>query len=111
MFTDIDRAHRKFSDEQIKNFGVITRLYNGDTEAFADLVNDTRLNWQMLPKRLRIRKQRPKRTVSRKLTGCLEDSPMVNIVTLLVFAKLHPLKAKMASKTKTILLMPVDMSV
>ena len=37
-FTQVDRAHRKFSDEQIKNLGVITRLYNGDTEAFAQLI-------------------------------------------------------------------------
>ena len=40
VFTQVDRAHRKFSDEQIKNLGVITRLYNGDTQAFADLINE-----------------------------------------------------------------------
>ena len=38
IFTQIDRAHRKFSDEQIKNLGVITRLYEGNTQAFADLI-------------------------------------------------------------------------
>ena len=38
IFTQVDRAHRKFSDEQIKNLGIITRLYNGDTEAFAALL-------------------------------------------------------------------------
>ena len=38
IFTQIDRAHRKFSDEQIKNLGIITRLYDGDTEAFDDLI-------------------------------------------------------------------------
>ena len=37
VFTQVDRAHRKFSDEQIKNLGVITRLYNGDTHAFTAL--------------------------------------------------------------------------
>ena len=37
VFTQVDRAHRKFSDEQIKNLGVITRLYEGDTEAFQTL--------------------------------------------------------------------------
>ena len=37
-FTQVDRAHRKFSDEQIKNLGIITRLYNGDTEAFVALI-------------------------------------------------------------------------
>ena len=38
VFTQVDRAHRKFSDEQIKNLGIITRLYEGDTQAFADLI-------------------------------------------------------------------------
>jgi type I restriction enzyme M protein len=38
IFTQVDRAHRKFSDEQIKNLGIITRLYNGDTQAFRDLI-------------------------------------------------------------------------
>jgi type I restriction enzyme M protein len=28
VFTQIDRAHRKFSDEQIKNLNLITRLYD-----------------------------------------------------------------------------------
>ena len=38
VFTQVDRAHRKFSDEQIRNLGVITRLYNGDTAAFSALI-------------------------------------------------------------------------
>lgn len=38
VFTQVDRAHRKFSDEQIKNLGIITRLYQGDTNAFTALV-------------------------------------------------------------------------
>lgn len=38
VFTQVDRAHRKFSDEQIKNLGIISRLYEGDTQAFADLM-------------------------------------------------------------------------
>ena len=40
IFTQIDKTHRKFSDEQIKNLGIITSLYNGDTQAFADLVDE-----------------------------------------------------------------------
>jgi type I restriction enzyme M protein len=40
VFTQVDRAHRKFSDEQIKNLGIITRLYNGDTEAFKALLEE-----------------------------------------------------------------------
>ena len=38
VFTQVDRAHRKFSDEQIKNLGIITRLYEGDTGAFKNLL-------------------------------------------------------------------------
>lgn len=38
IFTQVDRAHRKFSDEQIKNLGIITRLYDGDIKAFEDLL-------------------------------------------------------------------------
>lgn len=40
IFTQVDRAHRKFSDEQIKNLGIITRLYEGDSDAFWALVNE-----------------------------------------------------------------------
>lgn len=40
IFTQIDRAHRKFSEEQIKNLGIITKLYHGDTQAFNDLINE-----------------------------------------------------------------------
>ena len=40
IFTQIDRAHRKFSDEQIKNLGVITKLYHGDTQALIDLIDE-----------------------------------------------------------------------
>ncbi len=40
IFTQIDRAHRKFSDEQIKNLGIISRLYEGDTQAYADLISE-----------------------------------------------------------------------
>lgn len=40
VFTQVDRAHRKFSDEQIKNLGIITKLYNGETEAFTALIEE-----------------------------------------------------------------------
>ncbi|MDA3049316.1 type I restriction-modification system subunit M [Campylobacter sp. JMF_02 ED1] len=40
IFTQIDRAHRKFSNEQIKNLGIITRLYEGDTQSFIDLIKE-----------------------------------------------------------------------
>jgi type I restriction enzyme M protein len=40
VFTRIDRAHRKFSEEQIKNLGIISRLYEGNTDAFWALVEE-----------------------------------------------------------------------
>lgn len=40
VFTQIDRAHRKFSEEQIKNLGIITRLYDGETEEFTKLIKE-----------------------------------------------------------------------
>lgn len=40
VFTQVDRAHRKFSDEQIKNLGIISRLYEGDTSAFVSLIEE-----------------------------------------------------------------------
>ena len=38
VFTTIDRAHRRFSKEQIKNLSIISRLYEGDTQAFQNLI-------------------------------------------------------------------------
>ena len=40
IFTQVDRAHRKFSDEQIKNLGIITRLYECDSDSFWALVEE-----------------------------------------------------------------------
>lgn len=44
IFTQVDRAHRKFTDEQIKNLSMITRLYDGDTEAYEKLINEYKYN-------------------------------------------------------------------
>lgn len=44
VFTQVDRAHRKFSDEQIKNLGIITRLYEGNTQAYQNLLNEYKSN-------------------------------------------------------------------
>lgn len=49
VFTQIDRAHRKFSDEQIKNLGIITKLYNGDTQSFIDLIDEYKYNLEVAP--------------------------------------------------------------
>lgn len=49
IFTQVDRAHRKFSEEQIKNLGIITRLYEGDSEAFWALVNEYKESLENAP--------------------------------------------------------------
>lgn len=40
IFTQVDRAHRKFSKDQIKNLGIISRLYEGDSDSFWALVGE-----------------------------------------------------------------------
>lgn len=49
MFTQVDRAHRKFSDEQIKNLGVITKLYYGDGQAFVNLIGEYKAKLEKAP--------------------------------------------------------------
>jgi type I restriction enzyme M protein len=39
IFTPIDRAHREFSEEQIQNIAVISRLHKGRREAFLALID------------------------------------------------------------------------
>ncbi len=50
VFTQVDRAHRKFSNEQIKNLAIISRLYEGDTQAFADLIEEYQTALSSAPK-------------------------------------------------------------
>jgi type I restriction enzyme M protein len=40
VFTQIDRAHREFSDEQIRNLALISRLHKGQREEFVATVDD-----------------------------------------------------------------------
>lgn len=40
IFTQIDRAHREFSAEQIKNIGIISRLHKGRRAEFIALVDE-----------------------------------------------------------------------
>ena len=49
VFTQVDRAHRKFSDEQIKNLGIITKLYNGDEQAFVNLIEEYKAKKEKAP--------------------------------------------------------------
>lgn len=49
VFTQVDKAHRKFSDEQIKNLGVITKLYHGDTQALVELLDEYKIELANAP--------------------------------------------------------------
>lgn len=49
IFTQVDRAHRKFSEEQIKNLGIISRLYEGDSDSFWALVEEYKHNLEKAP--------------------------------------------------------------
>ena len=40
IFTQVTRAHRKFSDEQIKNIAIISRLHEGKSDEFWSLVEE-----------------------------------------------------------------------
>lgn len=51
IFTQIDKAHRKFSDEQIKNLGLITKLYDGDTEVYNSLLEEYENNFKEAPEK------------------------------------------------------------
>ncbi len=49
IFTQVDRAHRKLSDEQIKNLAIITRLYEGKTDDFWALLDEYKTNLATAP--------------------------------------------------------------
>lgn len=49
VFTQVDRAHRKFTEEQIKNLAVITRLYDGDTQVLKNLLKEYKANLAKAP--------------------------------------------------------------
>ncbi|MEW6710695.1 MAG: N-6 DNA methylase [Candidatus Riflebacteria bacterium] len=40
IFTQIDRAHREFSEEQVQNIAIISRLHRGNRRAFIELVHN-----------------------------------------------------------------------
>lgn len=69
MFTQVDRAHRKFSDEQIKNLGIITRLYEGDTEAFDNLIAEYKQAIDEAPAETDDNDKKRRRIIKNKLIG------------------------------------------
>ncbi len=40
MFRQIDRAHHELTDEQVQNLAIISRLQQGQTNRYLDLIDD-----------------------------------------------------------------------
>ena len=40
IFTQIDRAHREFSEEQVQNIAIISQLHRGERHKFVSLIDD-----------------------------------------------------------------------
>lgn len=75
VFTQVDRAHRKFSDEQIKNLGVITRLYNGDVESFAALIAEYKAALAKAPETPEDEETKPKAYWQSQIDWLIEGFP------------------------------------
>lgn len=75
VFTQVDRAHRKFSDEQIKNLGIITRLYEGDTKAFTDLINEYNEIMDLAPEEAEDKDTKTKKYYQAQIDWLLERFP------------------------------------
>ncbi len=75
IFTQIDRAHRKFSEEQVQNIAVISRLHKGNRESYVELVHSY---FQNGFSRLKENGSSIK-DVSKKVTGFLAEYKVKNI--------------------------------
>lgn len=91
VFTQVDRAHRKFSDEQIKNLGIISRLYEGDTRAYADLLAEYRAAMATAPETTEDKDEKTKAYYQAQidwLTERFPDGVYCDVVGLCKVAKL-----------------------
>ena len=75
VFTQVDRAHRKFSEEQIKNLGVISKLYHGDTQALADLLAEYRAKLEQAPETAEEPETQPKAYWQQQIDWLTERFP------------------------------------
>ena len=94
VFTQVDRAHRKFSDEQIKNLGIITRLYNGDTEAFAALVDEYKAELANAPETAEDKETKTKSYWQSNIDWLLERFPDGKYQDVIGLCKAAPLKGE-----------------
>lgn len=92
IFTQVDRAHRKFSDEQIKNLGIITKLYNGDNEAFKLLIKEYKIEMEKAPSESDDKEIKTKdywKSQIEWLTDRFPDGVYCDVVGLCKVASLH----------------------
>ena len=75
VFIQVDRAHRKFSEEQIKNLGVISKLYHGDTQALADLLAEYREKLAQAPETAEEAETQPKAYWQQQIDWLTERFP------------------------------------
>lgn len=94
VFTQIDRAHRKFSDEQIKNLAIITKLYNGDTAAFADLVDEYKAELANAPETAEDKETKTKAYWQSNIEWLLERFPDGKYRDVIGLCKAAPLKGE-----------------
>ena len=91
VFTQVDRAHRKFSEEQIKNLGIITRLYEGDVQAFQDLIAEYKDAMSAAPETSEDKEEKTKSYYQAQidwLTERFPDGQYCDVVGLCKVAKL-----------------------
>jgi type I restriction enzyme M protein len=91
IFTQITRAHRKFSDEQIKNLAIISRLYEGKVEELAMLLNEYRAELFNAPETFDDEDIKPKAYWQEQidwLTSRFPDGKYVDVIGLCKAAKL-----------------------
>lgn len=91
IFTKIDRAHRKFSDEQIKNLAIISRLYEGKADEFAALHDEYRIAHAAAPETSDDEDTPPKAYWQEQiewLTSRFPDGKYVDVIGLCKAAKL-----------------------
>ncbi|WP_018402649.1 HsdM family class I SAM-dependent methyltransferase [Marinobacter gelidimuriae] len=94
IFTPIDRAHREFSEEQIQNIAIISRLHKGRRDEFVTLINRY---FQQGMSRLAANNQQVK-PVADQLLAVLDDDSGKQAVASLVKAwdSLAPLETAWA---------------
>lgn len=94
VFTQVDRAHRKFSDEQIKNLGIITKLYNGDTKALADLIDEYKTELANAPEATDDKEIKTKDYWQSQIDWLLERFPDGEYRDVIGLCKAAPLKGE-----------------